>query len=380
MPAKGKLMDGKLITFFDVETPNQHNDRICSIGLVQTDMSGRVVDAKSMLIDPEAPFSDVNMRVHGIAPVDVRGKMTFPEAWESVLSTALSGPLLVAHNATFDLCVLSKTLMAYGIDRHEVGYVCTKRMAEVTHPEFESYRLPFVCSRLGVALSHHHSAASDAAACEGVFWALAPEVRDLASIVGRYWFEPCQDRPLHHAERHLSGKTEAMRRLMARVEAIVQDGSVSTGEAMELLDAIAGDEELSADKTVSGILGILQDAAADGEIDAQESDVLSEELNHLLNPTACSGERPDVEYAGKRFCLSGNFEHGSKDSVAEFIALRGGEVIPSVTKKCDYVVVGGCGNEAWSLGNYGTKVKKALDWQAKGVPVQIVSEAVLFGE
>ena len=30
------------------------------------------------------------------------------------------------------------------------------------------------------------------------------------------------------------------------------------------------------------------------------------------------------------------------------------------------------------MGNYGNKVKKALDWQEKGVPIQIVSEEELF--
>ena len=53
-------------------------------------------------------------------------------------------------------------------------------------------------------------------------------------------------------------------------------------------------------------------------------------------------------------------------------------MIKSVTKTCDYVVVGGIGNENWTMGNYGAKVKKALDWQAKGINVQILSEAALY--
>ena len=76
--------------------------------------------------------------------------------------------------------------------------------------------------------------------------------------------------------------------------------------------------------------------------------------------------------------LSGNFEHGTKSSVAEVIQARGGLIIKSVTKKCDYVVVGGMGNENWSMGNYGSKVKAALDWQAKSSAVQIISESDLY--
>ena len=33
-----------LYTFFDVETPNRRNDRICSIGAVVTDQDGTVVE------------------------------------------------------------------------------------------------------------------------------------------------------------------------------------------------------------------------------------------------------------------------------------------------------------------------------------------------
>lgn len=36
------------------------------------------------------------------------------------------------------------------------------------------------------------------------------------------------------------------------------------------------------------------------------------------------------------------------------------------------------GNENWSMGNYGSKVKAALDWQAKGSAVQIISESDLY--
>ena len=72
--------------------------------------------------------------------------------------------------------------------------------------------------------------------------------------------------------------------------------------------------------------------------------------------------------------MSGNFEHGSKGVIASYIEKMGGSCIKSVTKKCNYVVVGGCGNEMWSTGKYGSKVKKAMDWQSKGVSIEIIGE------
>lgn len=52
-------------------------------------------------------------------------------------------------------------------------------------------------------------------------------------------------------------------------------------------------------------------------------------------------------------------------------------MLKGVSKKCDYVIVGGQGSEAWTTKNYGTKVKKALDLQAKGDDIIIAREADL---
>lgn len=95
-----------LITFLDVETPNRHNDRICSIGIVQTDMRGDVVNSLSRLVNPEAPFDDICMSIHGIAPIDVKGAPSFADLWDSSLSAMLAQSSVVAHNASFDLSVI----------------------------------------------------------------------------------------------------------------------------------------------------------------------------------------------------------------------------------------------------------------------------------
>ena len=59
------------------------------------------------------------------------------------------------------------------------------------------------------------------------------------------------------------------------------------------------------------------------------------------------------------------------------ILQNGGQVLSGVSKKCDYVVVGDEGSDAWTTKNYGSKVKKALELQSKGDDIQIVSEDAL---
>ena len=64
--------------------------------------------------------------------------------------------------------------------------------------------------------------------------------------------------------------------------------------------------------------------------------------------------------------------------MGDYIVSRGGEVAGNVSGKVAYVVVGGEGSSDYAYGNYGSKVKKAMDLQAKGKPIQIIAETDLY--
>ena len=73
---------GKVIAF-DVETPNSHNDRICSIGLSLID-DGIIVWSQNYMVNPECSFDNRNIQIHGIRPQDVEHAPTFPLIWEDI--------------------------------------------------------------------------------------------------------------------------------------------------------------------------------------------------------------------------------------------------------------------------------------------------------
>lgn len=362
-----------LYTFFDVETPNTRNDRICSIGIVTTDENGAVEERSSFLVDPEARFDDVNMGIHGIAPIDVKGSPTIADLWDGGLRDLFSESRVVAHNAAFDLCAMSKALAAYGIAAPHPTYACTMDMARRGLPGLKDYRLPSVCSALGIDGGVHHRSIDDAMACSMAFWSLSGIC---VPSFAEYYARDDPDRP--RSARVYSDKTEAVRWIKDAMGAAMDDGSVSIGEAMRILDFIASSDAVAGDPLVSRVSGLLQSAVMDGWIDEGESEELARVFEKVSDPTASS--HAGVVFDGRKFVLTGSFEHGSKDRVAAHIASRGGEVVKGVTKTCDYVVVGGQGSEAYAMGNYGSKVKKALDWQAKGVPIEIVAESEIFGE
>ena len=152
-------------TVFDVETPNARNDRMSSIALITLE-DGRITDSFYTLVNPETYFNSFNISLTGITPEAVASAPSFGDIWER-LRPMLDGAILVAHNAPFDLGVLSKCLAAYGIRWREcVPYVCTCQMARRLLPRLPSKRLNCLCDYFGIELDHHNAESDTAAAAE----------------------------------------------------------------------------------------------------------------------------------------------------------------------------------------------------------------------
>lgn len=156
-----RYMQNRFIVF-DVETPNSLNDRMSALGISVLE-NGRVTKAFYTLIDPETWFARFNVELTGISPADVADSPAFPEVWETVRPLMESG-VLAAHNAPFDMGVLSKCLRAYGAPAPEyLQYLCTCRMGRRLCPGLPDHRLDTMCAQFGIGLRHHH-AGSDAEA------------------------------------------------------------------------------------------------------------------------------------------------------------------------------------------------------------------------
>ena len=148
---------------FDVETPNSRNHRMSSIGISVVE-EGAIVERFTSLIDPETHFDPFNIMLTGITPEMAKTAPTFPELWREIAPVMQSG-ILIAHNAPFDMKVLSRCLMDYEIDTPQFAdYACTVQMGRRCHPELKNHRLDTMCACLGIALDHHR-ADSDSEAC-----------------------------------------------------------------------------------------------------------------------------------------------------------------------------------------------------------------------
>ncbi len=98
-----KRMQGINFIAIDFETATAQRTSICEAGICVV-KDGKVVETKSWLVRPEGNmYSPWNIRIHGIHPEDTQSSPSFSEVWSEIMSYLEDCPILVAHNAAFDI-------------------------------------------------------------------------------------------------------------------------------------------------------------------------------------------------------------------------------------------------------------------------------------
>ncbi len=152
-------------TAIDFETANGSSASPCAVGLVRV-RDGKIVDSLALLIQPPYPndfFSPFNIKVHGINPSDVADAPTWAEAL-AVMLAFIGEDTLIAHNAGFDMGVLSSSATLIDAPLPSLEYACSLMIARKTY-NLESYRLNAVAYAIGHEEFNHHDALADADAC-----------------------------------------------------------------------------------------------------------------------------------------------------------------------------------------------------------------------
>jgi len=155
-------------TAIDFETANSASASACSVGLVKV-ADGRVVDRASWFIRPPLEhdwFNEWNTRIHGIVAADLVGAALWSEQLDDIVAFA-DGDHLVAHNAGFDMGVISGGCAASAIETPSFSYACSLQIARKTY-SLDSYKLPVAAMAAGFEDFAHHDALADAEACAAI--------------------------------------------------------------------------------------------------------------------------------------------------------------------------------------------------------------------
>jgi DNA polymerase-3 subunit epsilon len=153
----------------DFETADFHPESACSIGLVRMNAGGDVLGTQYSLIKPPSfcRFAQRNIEIHGIRPSDVKDSHDFSYLWPNI-QWFIGDSFLVAHNAPFDMKVLSSLLSCYRIEIPDIKYLCSLQISRRVWPRLESHALTSLSAHF--ALDYNaHNALDDASNCGKVF-------------------------------------------------------------------------------------------------------------------------------------------------------------------------------------------------------------------
>ncbi|HAT56004.1 MAG TPA: exonuclease [Veillonellaceae bacterium] len=151
-------------TAIDFETADKKPASACAVGIVTGDGRKIIKETYHLMRPPRMVFDDDCIRVNQIHPADVENEPEFPAFWEE-LAEALDGSIVFAHNAPFDMGVLSAMMDWYDIPDIHFQWGCTVKLSRVLWKDMPNHRLNTVAGMLGFSF-HHHQALDDARACE----------------------------------------------------------------------------------------------------------------------------------------------------------------------------------------------------------------------
>jgi len=301
------------VTAIDFETANSSRASACAVGLSLVD-NGEIVSRVHQFIRP-APlyFDPFNVSIHGITEADVADAPSFAEFWPSLMHQ-VTGPF-IAHNASFDMSVLRHNLDESGIPYPETDYFCTRVIARLTWPEHPTYALDHIAQVLDITF-RHHDAAEDACACAMI--------------------------ALRACKAHGVGSLYDLQEVCGlRVGCLYLGGyGACGGPRTQRAPGIHGPKLRAADILPSA------DQVDEGH-----------------------------PYSGMSFAFTGAMTAMQRRDAMQAVVDRGGICHDTVKQDTNYLVVGQKGYIGYRSGHRSSKMKKAEQMLAKGLPIEILSEA-----
>jgi len=140
----------------DLETATYDGD-ICQVGIAIFEHGEKVAEASYLVKPPRNSYDPRCSGIHGITPDQTKDSPEFPVVWP-VIRSILDGQYIVAHNASFDLNVLDRS-----IERFRLGDLVIQDCID-TCRELGGISLYSACAFFGVELARHHDALADATA------------------------------------------------------------------------------------------------------------------------------------------------------------------------------------------------------------------------
>lgn len=185
--------------------------------------------------------------------------------------------------------------------------------------------------------------------------------------------------------------TADMQRLHAVLGGIAADGKITEEELRGLSDWLEQHDHLRTCWPYDEVDSLVTSVLADKRIDEQEHALLlgffSEFIakmddRTLTAPLVAVDNRigglcavcPEITFEGRSFAFTGASMKYTRAQFSEVVAALGGTVLPGVSNKVHYLIIGAEGNPCWTYACYGRKVEKAVELRRNGAKLLLVHE------
>ena len=174
--------------------------------------------------------------------------------------------------------------------------------------------------------------------------------------------------------------------LVGIAQGLVCDAQLNESEIAFLNQWLNANESIALSFPGDVIHVRVKDVLSDGVVTEDERTYLFDTLQKLIGGTLEELEQTahvselmldqvsSVIFDDRTFCLTGDFVFAPRSLCEEAIKRRGGTVSNSVSKKLNYLVVGGLGSSEWKHGSFGTKVERAMALKREGALLLVVHE------
>jgi DNA polymerase III epsilon subunit-like protein len=338
------------------------------------------------LRQPRVSISPLSQKIHGIQISELDGMDWDHEMIRQLIDKA---DILIAHNASFDVQMLSSIYP----EIVEKNWRCTYQ--QWPWPKAKGRKLSNAAEILKIPIDMPHRALGDVNLLKQCLFASSGNDNFCDRLLKCSPFNinkssnknTASPEALSSWQRVLDPKTLAKcTELKGLVKGLQADLILVDEEIHYLNHWIENHPELKTVWPVSEVIIVLKNILRDGQISSTERESLFTYLNAIHSASFKTvaqavqsealkfDELKDFSFEGKTFCLTGEFLIGEKAFCVSAIESKGGLILNNVSKKLNYLIVGGLGSADWKHGNFGTKVEKALGYRSAGATLKIIHE------
>lgn len=356
---------------FDLETSglNSKSAEIIEISAIKI-CGDSVTEEFNTLVRPIHPIDPASSKVNGITDSMVQDAPDICSALSSFLSFIGTYPLSGYNVSSFDLPILRRVFKdSLGIELNNSSFDILQ-FARERLSFLPNCKLSTIAAYLNVNSDGAHRALID---CY-ITYECYKKIIDIAPA------KPCiSKKPARSHKSVYNEQTQSLQVLHGLLLGIIADDVLAESEVYALKKWLEDNSNLAGNYPFDRVFSLVSAALEDGVLEQSELDEMLCMFKQFTSPTEQNNDAsPISDFTDKLICLTGEFSYSSRSDMEDLISQVGGICKSTVTGKTDYVIVGSLGSPDWSCGTYGSKVKKALEWQSKGKPVQIIKECVLI--